>query len=259
MKNINTLIIAVLMLALFQSCSTTRPEGQTEAEVLYKEAQLLMDDGHYTMAIEKLNGIRSQYPYSVYSTQAELLQADIFFKQENYVEAAAAYILFKDFHPKHDKIPYVLTQIAKSFFLQVPSTVDRDLTPAFQAIKYYEEVVNRYADSEYAKEAADRIVKCREMIEAKEKYIADFYFKTKVYDAARFRYISILESFKSPKLISHSLMRALQSSVNLKEYKTCVATGDKYRSMVSGSGQTSVDKIIQNCKMKIQATTGDAT
>jgi len=90
------------------SCASEKPEGKTEAEVLFKEAKILMDDGRYIMATEKLNLLRSQYPYSFFATPAELMLADILYLQENYVEAAAAYILFRDFHPKSTDIEYVI-------------------------------------------------------------------------------------------------------------------------------------------------------
>ncbi|MEX1099820.1 MAG: outer membrane protein assembly factor BamD, partial [Bacteriovoracaceae bacterium] len=138
-------------LFILVGCATEKPEGKTAAEVLYKEAQNLMDDGRYLLATEKLNQLKNQYPYSFYATPAELLQADILFEQENYVEAAAAYLLFKDFHPKHDKMPYVIFKIAESYFEQIPDTFDRDLQPAFEAIKYFKELVFRFPSSDHSK------------------------------------------------------------------------------------------------------------
>jgi outer membrane protein assembly factor BamD len=93
------LLIATVVVTA--SCASKRPQGTTEAEVLFKEAKDLISKSRYIQASEKLNSLRSQYPYSFYATHAELLQADILFAQENYAESAAAYILFRDFHPKH--------------------------------------------------------------------------------------------------------------------------------------------------------------
>ena len=119
------------------SCATKRPEGSTEAEILFKEAKELISKSRYIQASEKLNSIRSQYPYSFYATPSELLQADILFAQENYAEAASAYILFRDFHPKYAELGYVIFRISESFYLQLPTTFDRDLTAGVEAIKYF--------------------------------------------------------------------------------------------------------------------------
>ena len=195
MKVVKFLLISLTL--IFLSCATKRPEGSTEAEVLFKEAKALMGKSRYIQATEKLNLLRSQYPYSFYATSAELLQADILFAQENYAEAASAYILFRDFHPKYSELGYVIFRISESFYLQLPSTFDRDLTAGLEAIKYYNELLQNYPNTEYVKEAQSRINQIESMLEQKEIYIADFYFKTKDYFAAKSRYEEILKSLKN--------------------------------------------------------------
>lgn len=179
------------------SCATKRPEGSTEAEILFKEAKELIGKSRYIQATEKLNSIRSQYPYSFYATHAELMQADILFSQENYAEAASAYILFRDFHPKYTELGYVIFRISESFYRQLPSGFDRDLTAGVEAIKYYHELIQNYPNTEYVKEAQTRINQIEERLEQKEIYIADFYFKTKDYEAAKARYEDILKTLKN--------------------------------------------------------------
>lgn len=179
------------------SCASKRPQGSTEAEVLFKEAKELISKSRYIQATEKLNAIRSQYPYSYYATHAELLQADILFSQENYAEAASAYILFRDFHPKYNELGYVIFRISESFYRQLPSTFDRDLSAGIEAIKYFRELIQNYPDTEFVKDAQTRIDQIEEMIEKKDIYIADFYFKTKDYQAAKARYEDILKTLKN--------------------------------------------------------------
>lgn len=189
--------LALFFLLSLTSCATKRPIGSTEAEVLFKEAKDLISKSRYIQATEKLNSIRSQYPYSYYATHAELLQADVLFSQENYAEAASAYILFRDFHPKYNELGYVIFRISESFYKQLPSTFDRDLSAGVEAIKYFNELIQNYPDTEYVKEAQVRIDRIEEMIEKKEIYIADFYFKTKDYEAAKARYEDILKILKN--------------------------------------------------------------
>lgn len=195
MKIIKFLVLFLSLLVI--SCATKRPQGSTEAEILFKEAKDLISKSRYIQATEKLNAIRSQYPYSYYATHAELLQADILFSQENYAEAASAYILFRDFHPKYTELGYVIFRISESFYRQLPSTFDRDLSAGVEAIKYFNELVQNYPDTEYVKDAQARINQIEEMIERKEIYIADFYFKTKDFEAAKSRYEDILKTLKN--------------------------------------------------------------
>ncbi len=191
--------IVLMFVLVLASCATKRPEGATEAEVLYKEAKDLFSKSRFIQTTEKLNQIRSQFPYSYYATYAELMQADVLFAQENYPEAASAYILFKDFHPKYNDIGYVLFRISESFYQQLPSTFDRDLSAGIEAIKYYNELLQNYPNTEYVKDAREKIKKIEDMIAKKEIYIADFYFRTEDFKAAKARYEEILKTIDDAK------------------------------------------------------------
>jgi outer membrane protein assembly factor BamD len=241
------LLIIMALVFVLTSCSSPRPKGTTEAEVLFREAKVLMEAGRFILATEKLNRIRSKYPYSYYATFAELLAADVLFKQENYAEAAAAYIVFKDFHPKHKKSDYVLWKIGESFYKQLPDTFDRDLSSGFEAIKYFKELKRVHAKSEYAKNADESIGKCEEMIRQKEKYIADFYFKTKVYDAARFRYENIIEVFQEPKVRAHAMVRAIEASSKLKDLAYCKHNKDVYSELIKKDYKEQLDDALEAC------------
>jgi outer membrane protein assembly factor BamD len=215
LKTLNNIIAFVLLMVLF-SCSSERPKGATEAEILYKEAKELIGKSRYIQANEKLNSIRSQYPYSFYATPAELLQADVLFAQESYAEAASAYILFRDFHPKHAEIAYVVFRISEAFYRQLPTTFDRDLSAGVEAIKYYNELLQNYSNTEYVKDASARITQIEAMLEKKQIYIADFYFKTKDYEAAKARYEEILKSIKDTNELSRITARIQEADKLIK-------------------------------------------
>lgn len=241
----------ILILLLIISCSSDKPKGRTEAEILYKEAEELMKAERYILATEKLNTIKTQHPYSFYATPAELMQADILFLQENFVEAAAAYMLFRDFHPRHEKISYVIFKIAESYFKQIPDTIDRDLEPATESIKYYEEVVSRYGDSSYKLDAQKKILKAKKMLRQKDQYIADFYFKTKKYEPARYWYLDMLENHQDPKTRNHAMVRAVLSSYHLKEWQSCVDYIEKFYQLIDKRGQKEIKSAKDTCQKEI--------
>lgn len=243
---------------LLVSCSSKSPEGKTAAEVLYKEAKELVDAGRYLLATEKLNTIKSQYPYSYYATHAELMQADVLFLQENYVESAAAYLLFRDFHPKHEKIVYVIWRTAESYFKQLPSTFDRDLASAYEAIKYYTEIIEKYSNSEFFKMAESKRDECNSMLNSKEKYIADFYFKTKVYGAARFRYLKNISEKRDSSLVRHSMVRVVESSLKLKAYDECLTYAQEYENLQDDTLDEVSIKRLQDLKKECEGKKGDS-
>lgn len=241
------LLILAICLAL-ASCATERPQGKTEAEVLYKEAKDLINDSRYILATEKLNTLRSQYPYSFYATHAELLQADVLFAQETYAEAAAAYILFKDFHPRYKDLGYVVWRTAEAFYKQIPDTIDRDLSSAFEAIKYYQELLNFHAGSDYSKGAIEKVKLCEKMILDKEKYIGDFYFKTEVYDAAKYRYLNIISQYqRHHELVAHAMVRVLKSSAKLRDKDECDKFYNEFKSRILEKEAKNLDDAHKTC------------
>lgn len=244
-------IISTILLLTIISCSSDKPDGKTEAEVLYKEAQELIEAERFILATEKLNQIKTQHPYSFYATPAELLQADVLYSQENYIEAAAAYLLFRDFHPRHEKIPYVVYKIAESYYKQIPDTIDRDLEPALESIKYYEEILQKYAESSYKKDADERISSAKKMLRQKDRYIADFYFKTKEFAAARYWYLDILENHQDPKLRDHAMTRTIAASSELKEWQPCLDYIEKFYQSVDKELHKEINLVKDSCRKEL--------
>lgn len=244
-------LISLLSLFIAISCSSDKPEGKTEAEVLFKEAEELIEAERFILATEKLNQIKTQHPYSFYATPAELLQADILYQQESYIESAAAYLLFRDFHPKHEKIPYVVFKIAESYYKQIPDTIDRDLEPAMESLKYYDEVLQKYADSSYAKDAHTKIEKAKKMLRQKDQYIADFYFKTKEWSAARYWYLDILENHKDARVRNHAMVRTVEATRQMKEWDACRDYSEKFLQEVDKEDKNAIKSSLDNCQNKI--------
>jgi outer membrane protein assembly factor BamD len=241
----------LIMLLLIVACSSDKPDGRTEAEVLFKEAEELMQAERYILATEKLNIIKTQHPYSFYATPAELLQADVLYLQESYIEAAASYLLFRDFHPRHEKIPYVVFKIAESYYKQIPDTIDRDLEPALEAIKYYDEVLQKYSDSSYKADSESRIKSAKKMLRQKDEYIADFYFKTEEFSAARYWYLDILENHQDDKTRNHAMLRTILATSHLKEWQPCLDYVEKFYQLVDKQAQNEIKSVKDNCQKKI--------
>lgn len=241
----------LLVLLLIISCSSDKPKGKSEAEILYKEAEELIEAERFILATEKLNLIKTQHPYSFWATPAELLQADVLYKQENYIESAAAYLLFRDFHPKHEKIAYVVYMIGESYFKQIPDTIDRDLEPAIESIKYFDEVIQKYSETSYKKDAEEKISEAKRMLREKDQYIADFYFKTDEWSAARYWYIDMLQNHQDEKTRKHAMARIIMATYELKEWQPCLDYIEKYYQEVDKKLHKEIKSIKEECQKKL--------
>ena len=82
----------------------------------------------------------------------------------------------------------------------------------------------------------------------KEKYIADFYFKTKVYDAAIFRYKLILSTFEDQQLRDHAMSKIIASNFLQDKKSECLKAYHEYRHQASKLIKKSIDFYVEKCK-----------
>jgi outer membrane protein assembly factor BamD len=206
------LVFSFLFLSLTVGCVTEPRVNLNTPEGLFKLGEFYQKQDRYEEAITQYKAIASKHPYSKLATEGELRVADCYYKKEEYIEAFNAYKTFKELHPKHPQIDYVTYYAAESIRQQLPSTVDRDLSQASQAINYYEEIVTAYPNSKYAADSKEKRFKLIGMLADKEIYIADFYYGREKYVGALTRYDLFLQMFPQSPKVPHALLGAARSA-----------------------------------------------
>ncbi len=209
MKTLRVKILMVVYAAAFISACSTVERNSNTPEGAFAIAEEFEKSDRYEEAIRRYNDVKNKFPYSNYATKAEMAVADVYFKQESFAEAQVAYQSFRDLHPKHPQIDYVTYRIAQSYSMQLPSTIDRDLTLASDAITTYTELIQKFPNSQYIEEAKTKRAESLKMLAQKEEYIADFYFKHKNYDSALKRYEGLFGNFTNSGLEAKALSRAV--------------------------------------------------
>lgn len=221
-KNLLLILFALFSLTpVFTACSGKAVDENNPKDA-FEDAEDDVKSERYQMALEKLKGIKNRFPYSHYSTLAQLKIADVYFAEESFIEAAGAYETFRDLHPKHPKADYVIFQVSESYFLQLPDAIDRDLSPSIKALEAYRELLSLYPNSEYAKKAQERVKETLEKLAQKERYIASFYFKQNIFDSAALRYKKITQQYAgtTPEQDAYqSWAESLKEQSDQKEFK----------------------------------------
>ncbi len=195
-------------------CSSADKKAVT-AEDLLARAQEFENDDRFEEAIRRYQEVRSKFPYSTQALEAELAVADVYYKQESYPEAQAAYQSFRDLHPKHAKSAYVYFRLALSLYMQMPETIDRDLSLAPETILAFSDVIKKFPQSEYIQEAQEKRSELIKKMAEKEIYIGDFYFKRKTYEPALARYEYVLKEYPGIGFDEKSLIRAAYSAYKI--------------------------------------------
>lgn len=217
MKFLRLIAILTFVFHFIVGCSSSDKFDTSTPEGAFKQAEEFEKDERYEEAAARYTDVKNKFPYSKLATQAELKLADVQYKREAYIEAQSAYQLFKEFHPKHPQADYVTFRLAMSYFNQLPSSIDRDLTVAEKAILYFDEVLGTYGSSSHAEEARKKRTEALKMLAQKELYIANFYAKRKKFDSAVKRYETVLKNYPNLGLDAEALLGAARSAIKAGE------------------------------------------
>lgn len=181
-------------------------EMEQNAEELVSEGSSAFVSGDYKTAVKAYTDLKDWYPFSKYAILAELKIADAHFQLEEYDEAIFAYEEFEKMHPKNEAIPSVIYKIGLCWFNQL-GTIDRDHTPAKNSLIQFNRLIDQYPASEYAAKAKEHIDKCVANMSGHELYVADFYMKTKKYNAALARYEYLVKTYPDSKESKEALIK----------------------------------------------------
>lgn len=226
LKNIfNTLKLFGLLslISIFGFGCASEEKNLNTPEGMFAHAKEFDDAERYDLAIQKYSDVRNKFPYSQLATDAELAVADVYYKKESFQEAQLSYQNFRDLHPKHPRIDYVIYKTAMSYFMQLPDTIDRDLSSGADAIYHFNEVIKLFPKSEYAKESLENRDDTFRRLAEKELYIADFYMKQQSYAAALRRFEGMLKKYSGHGLDARAhlgIIRAAKQTDDLGKVKT---------------------------------------
>lgn len=216
LKKITVLSFGVFIIIFLNSCASKQYDLNT-AQGLFDYAKDFDEAERYEVALQKYAEVRNKFPYSTLATEAELAIADVYFKRDSFSEAEVSYQNFRDLHPKHPKIDYVVFRTGLSFYNQLPETIDRDLSKGVDAIYHFNELLKKYPQSAFAAEAKAKKEEVTFKQAEKEIYIADFYLKQKKFNASLRRYERVLKKFSGLGLDPKALLGASRSALKNDE------------------------------------------
>jgi len=170
---------------------------------LYELAEDKLNAGSIDQAISQFELILVSYPNSKYAIQARLDIAYNLFKRKKYSRAISILDEFIKRHPSHSSAPYAYylrgmsAQEKSSSMLDtiVTDNAQRDVQGIRQAYKYYEELIIKFPDSKYSKEAKKKLVELVNALARHELYIAIYYTRIGANIAAINRSKYIIENY----------------------------------------------------------------
>jgi outer membrane protein assembly factor BamD len=228
----NVVIALVLAIAL-TACSSAREDAYVEAPVenLYNGAMdaLMADDSR--AAIKLFDEVERQHPYSVWATKAQLMGAFARYRGNKYDDAIGALDRFIQLHPGNRDVVYAYYLKALSYYEQI-TDVGRDQEITAHARASLDELVRRFPDSRYARDAQLKLDLTLDHLAGKEMEIGRYYLTRKQYLAAINRFRRVIDLYQTTTHVPEALHRMTEGYLALgladEAKKTASVLGHNY-------------------------------
>jgi outer membrane protein assembly factor BamD len=184
------------------------------AEQLYNEGLAFIDKKEFEGAAKRFNELDKAYPFSVWSQRALLMQTYSNFEARNYDEAIAAGRRYLGLHPASPEAAYAAYLVAQSYYNQIPDTT-RDQERAEKALLAFQEVVQRWPQSEYASDAKFKLNVVKDQLAGREMNVGRYYLKKRNYPAAINRFRVVVAQFQTTNQIEEALARLTEAYLAL--------------------------------------------
>ena len=229
------LLILLAFISIFASgCSVIEswlPEEIDEtkswsASKLYAEAKANLADGEYQTAIDLYEKLEARYPHGAYAQQAQLETAYAYYKFEEPESAIAAADRFIKLHPRHANVDYayylrglVTFPARKSIFEFIfpQDESKRDPNSSLESFNYFSELVRKFPNSKYSKDAILRMRYLRNKVAKHELHVAKYYMRRQAYIAAVDRASYVVEHYQQTPAVSEALLLMVEGYKKLNQ------------------------------------------
>jgi outer membrane protein assembly factor BamD len=226
------LAFAALVLGALAACASDKDTYvEKPVEDLYNKAMDDMLDGQYRLAAQGFEEVERQHPYSVWATKAQLMAAYSLYEGNKFDESVQAADRFIQLHPGNKDVAYAYYIKALNHYVQIVD-VGRDQRTTDRAMKALEEVVRRFPDSQYGRDARLKLDLTRDHLAGKEMDIGRWYLRQEQYLAAINRFKRVIDSYQTTSHTPEALHRLIECYLALgvteEAKKTAAVLGYNY-------------------------------
>jgi len=217
-------LLSVSALALTMSaCSTLGIGGdknerlayvERPAELIYNEGYDRMERGDWDRAKLFFQEVERQHPFSKWARRAMLMQAYANYRSTDYEESIATSQRFIGLHPGNESTPYAYYLIAINYYDQIYD-VGRDQETTVNAEAALQQVVRRYPDSDYARDARLKLELTHDHLAGKEMDVGRYYLNQHQHIAAIGRFKNVVANYETTSQTEEALHRLVESYISL--------------------------------------------
>jgi outer membrane protein assembly factor BamD len=208
--------LAALVLGLATACSSSDKDKYVERPVdeLYNGAVDLLQSGEYQLAARQFDEVERQHPYSVWATKAQLMAAYANYQANRYDDAVVALDRFIQLNPSNRDAAYAYYLKALSYYEQI-SDVQRDARMTELALRSLDEVIQRFPETAFARDARLKLDLTYDHLAGKEMEVGRFYLNRGQLIGAMNRFRLVVERFQTTSHVPEALHRLVEGYLAL--------------------------------------------
>jgi outer membrane protein assembly factor BamD len=203
-----TYLLVTGLVLIVSACAGKKPESfvDTPVDRLYNQAMDAVDAQEWDKAAKRFDEVDREHPYSVWATKAELMSAYSLYEADKYNESILAANRFIQLHPGSRDVAYAYYLKALDYYVQI-ADIGRDQEVTREALAALGEVVRRFPDSRYGRDARLKMDLARDHLAGKDMDIGRFYEKEGYYLAAINRFRRVVEKYQTTTHVPEALER----------------------------------------------------
>ncbi len=184
------------------------------AENIYNEGMDQMERNDLGKAKLLFQEVERQHPFSKWARRSMLMTAYANYLSADYEEAVSTAQRFISLHPGNESTPYAYYLIAMSYYDQIYD-VGRDQATTTSAEAALQQVVRRYPDSDYARDALLKLELTHDHLAGKEMSVGRYYLRENQQLAAIGRFKTVAREFETTSHVEEAMHRLVEAYVSL--------------------------------------------
>ena len=186
-------------------------------EVLYGLATQDLERKRFDRAIAYFEEVERQHPYSAWARRSMLMKAFAYYQGNDYEEAVTAIEQFLALHPGNKDASYAYYLKAMCHYERIRD-VGRDQEYTNNAVAALNDVVRRYPNTEYARDARLKLDLTNDHLAGKEMYVGRFYLKQNKHISAINRFKKVVTDYQTTSHVPEALHRIVEAYIELGVY-----------------------------------------
>jgi outer membrane protein assembly factor BamD len=216
-------------------------------EQIYNDAWRQIGNHNWEKAAKQFDEVERQHPYSVWARRAMLMSAFCYYQANKYTDAISTADQYIELHPGSHEVAYAFYLKAMSLYEQIADT-GRDQSNTEAALTALQDVVQRFPDTEYARDASLKVDLTLDHLAGKEMEVGRYYLLRHDYIGAINRFRTVVERYQRTPQIAEALERLTEAYYALGIYDEAKTAAAVLGANYPGSPwyQDSYDLLVTN-------------